>query len=213
MDLFQPRKQELYKSLAVRNNAIQTLVDRGFRISEGIFKLSLEDFEKIREKELHHIFFSELVNIDGSEYKDGGVLLYFEASDKMDKKTLQQLLQRLEKEYPKLDKLFIVLQQGIKKRKINFNVLDELKNYPYVEILDNVFPFSITKNVIMPTFVKLTLEEKEKVVEIIGTQLPKMILTDPIAARYGAKVGDILKVVRNGGLDISYRIISEPVIL
>ena len=75
MDLFQPRKQELYKSLAVRNNAIQTLVDRGFRISEGIFKLSLEDFEKIREKELHHIFFSELVNIDGSEYKDGGVLL------------------------------------------------------------------------------------------------------------------------------------------
>lgn len=213
MDLFQPRKQELYKALAVRNNAIQTLVDRGFRISEGIFKLSLEDFEKIREKELHHIYFSELENNDGSEYKDGGVLLYFESSDKMDKKTLQQLLQRLEKAYPNLDKLFIVLQQGIKQRKINFNVLDELKNYPYVEILDNIFPFSITKNVIMPTFVKLTLEEKEKVLEIIGTQLPKMIPTDPIAIRYGAKVGDVLKVVRNGGLDISYRIISEPVIL
>ena len=213
MDLFQSRKRQLYEELAVRKNALRTLQDRGFKVPDPMFMLSLDDFTKIREKELHHIFFLKLENIDGSVYEGGGVLMYFESSDKIDKKSLQQLLIRLEKEYPTLDKLYIILHYGSKQKKINFNVIDELKNYPHVEIMENIYPFSITDNILMPKCVKLSDDEKSKVFEIIGKQLPKMIYSDPVAIRYNAKIGDVLKIIRDGGLDISYRIITEQVVL
>lgn len=213
MELFQSLKRKLYEELEVRKNGLRTLRDRGFKIPDPMFMLTLDDFAKIREKELHHIFFPRLENIDGTIYESGGVLMYFESSDKMDKKTLQQLLVQLEKEYPTLDKLYIVLYYNLKQKKINFNVIDELKNYPHVEIMENIYPFSITDNILMPKCVKLSNEEKLKVFEIIGKQLPKMVYFDPIAIRYNAKIGDVLKIVRDGGLDISYRIITEQVVL
>jgi len=200
----------------VRNTVLTTLKDRGYEIPLGSTKLSLDDFRLLHMQDRHHIYFPDIkpVNLKDEYKKGGGVLVYFESSDKFDKKIFQARISQLKKEYPELDKLFFVLKTygDVKIRKLNTHVIDELSKHPNIEILENIYPFDFMKNNIVPQCYLLSDEEKNAVIDFLDTSIykfPKIEVTDPISVRFGAKIGDMIYIKRNGGMDLSYRVVVK----
>jgi DNA-directed RNA polymerase subunit H (RpoH/RPB5) len=63
----------------------------------------------------------------------------------------------------------------------------------------------------VPYFRILSREEEQQLTEVYGIDkgdLPKMVVTDPVAQAIGAREGDILKVIRKSrtaGQSVAYR--------
>lgn len=203
----------LYK---VRKTALTTLRDRGYEIPLGSFKLTFEDFKLLYEQNRHHLYFPDMlpVNIREEHKRGGGILVYFELSDKFDKKIFQARMTQLDKEFPKLDKLFFVLKTygNVKSRSLNNFVRSELANHPNVEVLENIYPFDFMENNIVPECYLLSEEEKNAVVKFLDTpvyKFPKIEVSDPISVRFGAKIGDVIFIKQNGGLEFRYRVVIK----
>jgi DNA-directed RNA polymerase I, II, and III subunit RPABC1 len=201
----------------VRKTVLTTLKNRGYLVPEGSTQLSFDDFKMLYEKTKHHLYFPEMevMNIKDENKKGGGVLVYFESSDKFDKRILQSRMIQLGKEYQDLDKLFFVLKTygSVKKQTLNGFVKSELLLHPHVEILQSIYPFDFMKNIVVPECFLLSEDEKNAVLNILDTplyKLPKFEITDPIPERLDAKIGDVIYIKRNGGKDISYRVVVKP---
>ena len=71
----------------------------------------------------------------------------------------------------------------------------------------------ISKHVLVPKHEVLTEEEAEEVLKkynITKSQLPKILISDPMVKKIGAKVGDIIKITRKSptaGESIFYRVV------
>ena len=76
----------------------------------------------------------------------------------------------------------------------------------------------ILKHELVPSHVILSEEEVEKLLNkfgIIKSQLPKILIDDPVIQAIKAKEGDILKITRNSqtaGESYSYRVVSKAII-
>jgi len=198
----------------VRESVLTMLTDRGYDIPIGSTKLSFGDFKTLLDKERHHLYFSDLEPIGlKEEYKrGGGILVYFEPIDRLDLKVFKSRIAQLEKEYPDLDKLFIIIKTYGNPKKLSGFVKTEVLKYPNVEILENIYPFDIMKNKVVPKCFLLSDDEKEAVMEILDTPLhnfPKFELSDPIAVRFGAKIGDMFYIKRDGGRELTYRVVVK----
>ncbi|WP_456328405.1 DNA-directed RNA polymerase subunit H [Archaeoglobus sp.] len=72
-------------------------------------------------------------------------------------------------------------------------------------------------HILVPKHELLSEEEKEEVLRLLGVkpeQLPKIRVDDPIAKEIGAKVGDIIRIIRESptaGVSIAYRYVVPPV--
>ena len=200
----------------VRKNALITLRDRGYDIPKGSFKIEFDDFKNLYEKNLHHVYLPNVkpINLAEENKKGGGILIYFEPSDKFDKKIFVSSVEKLTTEYKDLDKLFFVLKTygNNNPSKLNTFVKIELQKYPNVEILQHIYPFDIMENMILPECHLLTSTEKKAVLEMYDTPLskfPKMEKSDPVAVRFGAIIGDMIYIKRNGGREITYRVVIK----
>lgn len=75
--------------------------------------------------------------------------------------------------------------------------------------------FAVQDHDLVPKHILLSTEESESVLKRYGIesrQLPKIHVTDPAAKEIGAKVGDILKVVRKSPTakqSIFYRLVID----
>jgi len=73
---------------------------------------------------------------------------------------------------------------------------------------------NITHHEIVSKHILLTPEEIEKVLEeyqTVRSQLPKLLVTDPVAKYYGMKAGDVCKIIRQSpmtGESYYYRIVK-----
>ena len=67
--------------------------------------------------------------------------------------------------------------------------------------------YNITKHRLVPIHVSLPLKESEEFKTTYGTQIPKILTTDPISKFYAFKQGEIIKITRKNGV-IAYRIVS-----
>jgi len=212
---------ELWKLFKIRETVLQTLKDRKYQIPPGTERLPFSDFVTLHSKNRHHLYFPtmEIPPSEGSVDEDReGVLVYFEPSQDFTKKVLEARVSRLDEEYPDLARMFFVLKVGGKKTrsKVNAFVSNALNKpeYSHVRILENVYQFDFMKNIVLPRHITLlTNEQKEKVMEMWETELhhfKKILSTDPVAKRYGARVGDMFYIERDGGKEIDYRVVVLP---
>ncbi len=73
--------------------------------------------------------------------------------------------------------------------------------------------FNILKHDLIPHHSILSRKETKKILEeyaIQRDQLPKILVTDPVARAIGARVGDIIKIIRKSptaGESIAYRLV------
>ena len=71
-------------------------------------------------------------------------------------------------------------------------------------------------HILVPKHEVLSKEEAEEVLKTLGVkpeQLPKIREDDPIAKEIGAKVGDIVRIIRESptaGKSIAYRLVIPP---
>lgn len=78
--------------------------------------------------------------------------------------------------------------------------------------------FDILKHKLVPHHEILSQEEVEKLLKtynIKKEQLPRMLLSDPVAKAIGAKEGDIFKIIRKSptaGISIAYRLVVKEII-
>jgi DNA-directed RNA polymerase subunit H len=76
--------------------------------------------------------------------------------------------------------------------------------------------FNILKHVLVPEHSVLSEEEKKKLLEkynISEKQLPKILANDPVVRKLGAKVGDVIKIIRKSpvaGECVYYRLVIKP---
>ena len=200
----------------VRNTALTTLKDRGYEIPVGSTKLTFEDFKSLYDQNRHHLYYPEMkpINLEEEHKRGGGVLVYFEPSDKFDKKIFLARISQLNKEFPNLDKLFFILKTygNTKTKKLNNFVKTELVKHPNVEILESIYPFDFTKNNILPECYLLSEEDKNAVIDFLDTPItkfPKIDIEDPLSIRFGAKIGDVIFIKQNGGLEFRYRVVVK----
>ncbi len=72
-------------------------------------------------------------------------------------------------------------------------------------------------HILVPKHEILSDEEKEELLKILGIrpeQLPKIRVDDPIAKEIGAKVGDIIRIIRESptaGVNVAYRYVVPPI--
>lgn len=201
----------------VRKTVITCLKDRGYNIPSSSEKLSFEDFVILFNQDMHHLYYPKMEpirHIDEKQNDDGGggILVYFESLKKIDLHHLQTRITQINKNYPKLDKLFFVLKTygEEKAKKINKFIHEELSKHPNIEMLENIYPFDFMKNNILPECCLLSEQEKNAVVEFLKTPLhnfPKIEKTDPISIRFNAKPNDMFYFKQNGGLEIRYRVV------
>lgn len=195
MDSF---KEKIYN---VRKNIIQRLIDMGYQLSPKMLDLSFQDFLVLYDKDLHHIYYEDI------KYKDGtqNILVYFEMSDEFKKVLVDSRLSMIAKKYRELDNLFIVLKTfdvAREKKRIT-----EIKESPYeniknIQILNDVYPFDITKSMYYPhKLFSLNKLEIEKVKETYGEtdKFQKLKLEDPLSIQLGCQLGDIIYMERRDG--------------
>jgi len=195
MSLF---KQNIYN---VRKSIIRRLIDMGYQISPNMLDLSFQDFLILYNKDSYHIYEEDV------KYKDEtrNILVYFEMSNEFKKPLLDSRLNMIAKRYKELDKLFIVLKtfDNTKEKK---RIL-EVKESPYenikdIEILNNVYPFDISRSMYYPhKLFSLNKTEIESVKESYKDidKFQKLKITDPLSIQLGTKKGDIVYVERRDG--------------
>lgn len=73
--------------------------------------------------------------------------------------------------------------------------------------------FDIRKHVLVPKHQKLSDKEKEELLQKYGItsfELPKIVKHDPMSVSVGAKVGDVIRIVRDSqtaGKSVFYRVV------
>jgi DNA-directed RNA polymerase subunit H len=78
-----------------------------------------------------------------------------------------------------------------------------------------VTKFAVKDHDLVPEHILLSIEEGEAILRTYGIeapQLPKIHVSDPVAKEIGAKVGDIIKVVRRSPTakqSIFYRLVID----
>jgi DNA-directed RNA polymerase subunit H len=74
-------------------------------------------------------------------------------------------------------------------------------------------------HILVPKHELLSEKEKKELLKILGIkpeQLPKIRVDDPIAKEIGAKVGDIVRIIRESptaGVSIAYRYVVPPTVV
>ena len=75
--------------------------------------------------------------------------------------------------------------------------------------------FDVISHQLVPEHIVLTDKEAESVLgkyRITKEQLPKVLITDPCVKRIGAKVGDVVKIIRSSptaGVSEFYRLVID----
>ena len=98
--------------------------------------------------------------------------------------------------------------------KLSDRAIKQILEYQNTEVftIDELLIVVIDHNIV-PKHILLTLEEKEKYFTVFNhhpRDMKKILVNDPIARFYGAKVGDLFKIIRpsvTSGKEIDYRMV------
>lgn len=109
-----------------------------------------------------------------------------------------------------------ILVVGSMNSKLRYQIQNDEANYPNLEIfLEKELMINIIKHVSQPKFIMLKADEAVKTMEEYFAKkrdMPKMLMSDPVALYYNAKPGDLFRVIRpseTAGLAPSYRLVIK----
>lgn len=204
--------------MRVHNTVIEMLDDRGYIISDEELNTvdnesEYEDvyqYRKQQEKKFGSIWEAMSTVY---EKKDGTGMLYVRYLDPIveSNEIGGIVIDKLIEEIRDVKMLYNNLQEiiVISPQKISSNSMSKLQYFRTPEsnlmitiFMDKELMFNITKHMLVPKHILLTQQERKELVLELNKKnpslksIPKMYDTDPIAKYYGAKVGQIFKIIR-----------------
>jgi DNA-directed RNA polymerase I, II, and III subunit RPABC1 len=100
--------------------------------------------------------------------------------------------------------------------KLRYQIKIDEENYKFMEIfLEKELLINIIEHVSQPKFELLSDEETKEVIDVYHAKkrdMPKMLITDPIAVYYNAKNGQLFRIIRPSETScqaISYRLVIK----
>ncbi len=113
----------------------------------------------------------------------------------------------------KVDSGIIIIPSSGKFSQIAKQKLDEINTQIQIEVFTlGELVVNITEHELVPKHIRLSEEEKKQLLKrykVKENQLPKILITDPVAKYLGLKRGEVVKIVRiseTAGRYITYRI-------
>eukprot|EP01100_Stratorugosa_tubuloviscum_P008468 TRINITY_DN353_c0_g2_i3.p1 TRINITY_DN353_c0_g2~~TRINITY_DN353_c0_g2_i3.p1 ORF type:complete len:209 (-),score=68.74 TRINITY_DN353_c0_g2_i3:119-745(-) len=195
----------------VYGTVLTMLSDRGYTIASELLSLPLEDFclrfnfnlkddeEPERREELTiHALHSTLRQ---------GICVFFPLESKINVKVVKNCQERTSS--LGAEKCIIVYKDATTPSAKE--ALNECKIEAFSE---QELMVNITSHQLVPRHVVLTQEETEQVLtkySLRPTQLPRILVSDPVARYYGVKKGDVVKIIRSSetaGRYVTYRYVN-----
>lgn len=195
MDINYEEKQVLFK---VRKTVIEMLNDRNYNYHDNI---SFNEFSLLLDANNINI------NIDDKMY-----VHFYNDNKNFGKNEFKNIVNTIQKDINPDVSILIIIREPE-----NSAVKNELMKAQYKNVelfLQKRLTFNITKHESVPKHILLTdeeIEEIEKKYNCSKTMFPKMYRDDPVAKYYGAKNGDMFKIIRKSysvGQTIAYRIVK-----
>lgn len=173
----------------VRKTMLEMLSDRGYPIKE----YQMKDYDEFMNK--YPSCVKDTSNLRIIVQKDKEMLfVFFSDEEKMSLKNVKILVENIEKQ--NIKNLIVVLREGISPAASKFALECPVNITIFKE---KELLFNVTKHSLVFKHRIITLEEKEKLLEekkIKEEQMPKILVTDPVAKYLGAKKGDVLEIER-----------------
>ena len=194
-------------------NAFQTLIqmleDRGFYISKDARELEKENFKQ--KYELEHIFIL-IASTPDNKKTIGAFMINPKKSNNINNKTIEEVSVRMkDNDIPEgIIISDVPLSNTAQKLLVDLDAESELhlEFFHTKELIIN-----ITKHELVPKHEVVEKSEINKILErykVKLSQLPKILLKDPVAKYYGLRRGEVVKIIRKSetaGLYVTYRLV------
>jgi DNA-directed RNA polymerase I, II, and III subunit RPABC1 len=200
-------EEEISKLFKVFKTLNKMMEDRGYIISK-IDSINKEDWLKdIKKSKSMNGFFTKLDKNDSSKK----IRLYYHyiPSPKLNMEMIKNFLEIMHKY--KANSGIIIMSGKISQQARQ--KIQEINNELQVEVFTlNDLVVNITEYELVPKHILLSQKEKQSLLDrykIKESQLPKILVTDPVARYLGLKRGDVVKIIRvseTAGRYITYRI-------
>ena len=201
---------ETTKLYRVRKTAFEMLRDRGFAIIETEYAKTFEQFKtdyefggKVDRQRMN----ISAINENNPEEK---ILVAFHDDD-LKQSHIQTYTQMAEKD--SMSNVIIVVGGACSStvKKTIESTSDVDRQIRWEIMFEDDLIINVTKHILVPEHIKLTKEEGLELLkkyQVKQTQLPRMLVDDPISKYYGFRRGDIVKIIRKSetaGRYVTYR--------
>ncbi|ELQ76996.1 RNA polymerase, 25-kDa subunit (common to polymerases I, II and III) [Trachipleistophora hominis] len=173
----------------VRKTVLEMLSDRGYSVKE----YQVNDYDDFVNKYPNCV--KDTTNLRIIVQKDKEMLfVFFSDEEKMSLKSVKILVENMEKQ--NIKNLILVLREGISPaaNKFALECPMNITIFKEKELL-----FNVTKHSLVFKHRIISVEEKERLMDekkIKEEQMPRILITDPVAKYLGARKGDVLEIER-----------------
>ncbi|KAH7511949.1 hypothetical protein FEM48_Zijuj12G0038000 [Ziziphus jujuba var. spinosa] len=216
-------EEEIARLFRIRKTVMTMLKDRNYLVGDFEINMSKEQFKGKYGENMKR----EDLTINKAKRSDSSdqIYVFFPEEQKVGVKTMKTYTNRMKSE--NVFRAILVVQQNLTsfaRTCVNeISAKFQLEVFQEAELLVN-----IKEHVLVPEHQVLTTEEKKTLLErytvketqilicylfpvcagVIGVQLPRIQVTDPIARYYGLKRGQVVKIIRpseTAGRYVTYR--------
>ena len=194
----------LYKSWKTLMKMVEA---RKFIVEEKQKKMNFDEFkEKYENKTINEIFYKK----DDNNKEIMRLYIEYFMDPKINAKHFDDFLDNMNKIEGKSSGIIVVLANltpQANKKLIELNIKKPIQCFNINELMINVTEHAdVPKHILIDEKEKKSLLEKYRIKE---SQLPKILINDPVAKFYGLRKGDVVKIIRNSenaGKYVTYRV-------
>ena len=180
---------------------------RKFIVEEKQKKMNFDEFkEKYENKTINEIFYKK----DDNNKEIMRLYIEYFMDPKINAKHFDDFFDNMNKIEGKSSGIIVVLANltpQANKKLIELNIKKPIQCFNINELMINVTEHAdVPKHILIDEKEKKSLLEKYRIKE---SQLPKILINDPVAKFYGLRKGDVVKIIRNSenaGKYVTYRV-------
>ena len=219
IDLEQLNQEEISKLFKVKKTLDKMMEDRGYIGDKKSFEELKDDLQK--KEEMNGIYYKinedkkyqNNIDQNDNEQKRLTKRLYYKyISQKINADTIKLFLNDIKNSQAASG---LIIMDGKISQQAKQKIQEISKEFPIEVFTTNELVVNITEHELVPEHKLLSEEDKKILLERYRirdqNQLPKILLTDPVARYLGLKRGDVVKIIRESetaGKYITYRIAS-----
>jgi len=199
--------EKITKLFRIRRTVWQMLNDRGYSVDENEMNMTKQQFiDRFGMNLKREDLFIQVENRDDAS--DRIFVSFPEVSKKVGCSVLKETVGRMQT--LNVSRAILVIEQGLTPQAKQV-ISEAAKNYRIETFQDSELLVNISQHKLVPKHEVLTANEVRELLKkykVINAQLPRMLVTDPIARYFGLKIGQVVRIHRpseTAGTYITYR--------